>query len=461
MTAPRTTQGNGEAAAAGTEAAAAFVRPAIEEERSGSGAAAGGADAGNTRTETARRRYYVAWTWMLAIALAGVVIFLLNILAIPVGIIIWTAVFVFILHGIVDRLERHGVNRILGTTVSYVVMFGVLALIGFLIFSPSFGVGAQLNQLGAQLPDILNQASTWANGQYVRYEDALQNDAVRSWVQSALAELESSGAKVASMSAQTVVTAGTNIVNTLITVGFALVVAFWMLIELPRLGREASRFVGDAHQEDFRMIGITVNRVMGGYIKATLIQCALIGVGCGVLYAIIGLPSSGALGAITGILNIIPIVGPWLGGALAFIASVFVDPFTAVVALVGTIVIQQVVYTFISPKIMGDSVDIHPALTIIALCAGSAIGGAGGSVMGALIGALLSIPLIAVAKSLFVYYFEKKTGRRLVSEEGVFFKGDTGGNDAADPVADAAASAPRRWTERRSRRGHGKRAGRR
>ncbi|MDD6289173.1 MAG: hypothetical protein PUA57_03110, partial [Eggerthellales bacterium] len=120
MAEPRTNQEDGKAAAAGSQAAAAFVRPVVE--KSDSPAAC------DARTETARRRYYIAWTWVLAIALAGVVIFLLNILAIPVGIVIWTAVFVFILHGIVDRLERCGVNRILGTTASYIIMFAVIAL---------------------------------------------------------------------------------------------------------------------------------------------------------------------------------------------------------------------------------------------------------------------------------------------------------------------------------------------
>ena len=56
--------------------------------------------------------------------------------------------------------------------------------------------------------------------------------------------------------------------------------------------------------------------------------------------------------------------------------QIFISPWAALFALVGTIAIQQVVYTFVSPKIMANSVDVHPALTIIALMAGSAIGGA-------------------------------------------------------------------------------------
>ena len=119
------------------------------------------------------------------------------------------------------------------------------------------------------------------------------------------------------------------------------------------------------------------------------------------------------------------------------------SPIVAVASLVGTIVIQQVVYTFISPKLMGESVDIHPALTFIALMAGSGVGTAMGGLTGALVGALLSIPLVAIAKSIFVYYFEKRTGRRIVSEDGVFFKGaPIADEDKFDPIADATSPVP-------------------
>ena len=55
---------------------------------------------------------------------------------------------------------------------------------------------------------------------------------------------------------------------------------------------------------------------------------------------------------------------------------------------------------------------------------------------GSIVGMLVSIPAVAAAKSLFVYYFEKKTGRIIVSEDGVIFKGEPSGTEV-NPVADA------------------------
>ena len=390
----------------------------------------------------ARRRFLTVWTIVGAILLTGVLVYLFNLLSVPVGIVIWTVVIVFCLRGPVNKLEKLGVPRLAGTAIAYVLMFVVLALVGLLMFSPAFGVGDQFTNLIQSVPGYIQTIANWGNDLYARYADVLQNDTVQGWITDAFNALVAWASTFARDSASGVVAIGTGVVNTFVALGFALVVAFWMLMELPDLGRESERLVGPKHREDLEMLHVTFTRVMGGYIKGTLLQCAIIGVGCVVLFGVIGIPNYAALGGIAGLLNIIPIVGPWLGGALAAVVGVFVSPWIALVALLGTIAIQQIVYTFVSPKIMANSVDVHPALTLIALMAGSAIGGAMSGFTGSLVGMLASIPAVAVAKSVFVYCFEKRTGRQLVAKDGVFFQGTPADGDAVDPIADAIAPHP-------------------
>ena len=397
------------------------------------------------KTDKARRRFLNVWTIVGAIALTWVVVQLLNILSVPVAIVIWTTIIVFVLRGTVNKLEEIGINRTVGTAIGYVIMFAVLALVAFLLFSPGVGMNTQFANLIENVPVYVQGISDWANDMYARYAYMLEDESVRAFVTDVQASAMDWAGDFAKNSASGAIAFGTGLANAFMAIGFALVVAFWILMQLPQLGRECRRLVGDAHAEDLEMLHITFTRVMGGYIKGTLLQCAIIGVACGVLFAVLGIPNSMALGGITGILNIIPIIGPWLGGGLAAIVGIFVSPLVAVIAILGTIVIQQFVYTFISPKIMSDSVDIHPALTLIALMAGSALGGAMGGLSGSLVGMLASIPAVAVAKSVFVYYFEKRTGRRLVSKDGVFFLGTPSPSedgDAPNPIADATSPHP-------------------
>ena len=397
------------------------------------------------KTDKARRRFLNVWTIVGAIALTWVVVQLLNILSVPVAIVIWTTIIVFVLRGTVNKLEEIGINRTVGTAIGYVIMFAVLALVAFLLFSPGVGMNTQFANLIENVPVYVQGISDWANDMYARYAYMLEDESVRAFVADVQASAMDWAGDFAKNSASGAIAFGTGLANAFMAIGFALVVAFWILMQLPQLGRECKRLVGDAHAEDLEMLHITFTRVMGGYIKGTLLQCAIIGVACGILFAVLGIPNSMALGGITGILNIIPIIGPWLGGGLAAIVGIFVSPLVAVIAILGTIVIQQFVYTFISPKIMSDSVDIHPALTLIALMAGSALGGAMGGLPGSLVGMLASIPAVAVVKSVFVYYFEKRTGRRLVSKDGVFFLGTPSSSedgDAPNPIADATSPHP-------------------
>ena len=388
------------------------------------------------KTLKSRRRLYTGvFIIVLAILLylAGQV---LNILASPIAIIVWTTIIVFCLKGPVNNLEKKGLPRVWGTCISFLLLVVVLVLLFWLLFSPSLGLGGQFASLIETIPSQINDLTHWLNQMYDQYSYIFQDDRVNSWINDTLSAIGGWFSSIASVSAEGVVNAGSSVANTALIIGFSLVVSFWVLIELPALGREINRLFGPRYQDDLNIIYLTGTRVMGGYIKGTLLQCLLIGVGCGIGYAVMGIPSAAALGVITGLLNIIPVIGPWLGGAVAALISLFVSPLIALVSLIYTIVVQQVVYTFISPKIMGNSVDIHPALVILALMTGSALGFAVSGFLGSIVGMLVSIPAVAAAKSLFVYYFEKKTGRIIVSEDGVIFKGEPSGTEV-NPVADA------------------------
>ena len=390
-----------------------------------------------------RKRALVIWALVGVCVLFYVFGFVLDILSVPVSIIIWCLVFVFCLNPIVDKLEKHGVGRTLGTLVAYLALILILIVMGWIMFAPSIGASSQFAALAASLPGYAQSVMDGAYALSQQYADFLKDETVRSWIQQVSDSLSGFLGNFANVAGASIMGFGSFVANTAMIIGFALVISFWILMELPQINQEMHRLVKPERRDDLDLFAGTMVSVIGGYLKATLLQCLIIGLGCGIGYTILGLPSPAALGIITGILNIIPVVGPWLGGIVAAAVGITVSPITAVIAIAIAVVIQQIVYTFVSPMLMSDSVDIHPVLVIFGLTCGSAIGGAMAGLAGSILGMLASIPMIAAAKALFVYYYELRTGRRIVSPDGVFFKGAVSeDSEEFNPTMDASAPMP-------------------
>ncbi|MCL1797899.1 MAG: AI-2E family transporter [Eggerthellaceae bacterium] len=389
-----------------------------------------------------QRNFFRVWTIIGLVLLIVALGYVLQTLSMPLAVIVWTAIIVFCLRTPVRYLEEKGLNRLWGTTIAYIGMLALLAAFGILLFSPVFGISDQYTSLIEHIPAYFQQIVDWFNEIYAAYFGLLQNDFMESWVNEATSTLTTWASQLAKISADGLVSFGSSVLSLSLVIILALIIAFWILLDLPALGRECRRLVSGKHEQDAEMLHVTFTRVIGGFIKATLVAATINGVCCGIAIAIIGLPNAGALAGIIGLLNIIPILGSWLAAILVAIVGMFVSPWVALIAFIVTVAIQLFVAAFVTPKLMADSVDVHPAVIFIALMVGSAIGALMGGLMGSLVGVLVSIPAAAAFKSIFVYYFEKKTGRQIVAEDGVFFKGIPARCEDAEkinPIADATS----------------------
>lgn len=129
----------------------------------------------------------------------------------------------------------------------------------------------------------------------------------------------------------------------------------------------------------------------------------------------------------TGIMHLVPVVGPWVSAAIATVLGFMFSPMLALWTLIVTMVAQNVTDNVISPKVMQSSVQVHPIMSLTALVIGSALMGP--------IGMIIAIPLCAALKGIFVYYFENETGRQLVAYDGAVFKGTPYRDADGNPVA--------------------------
>ena len=388
-----------------------------------------------------RLALFVVWTIFGVGALVYFAGGAIGILAVPLGIVVWTAIFVFTLRGPVNKMADAGLPRILAVAIAFIVLIVCVVVLIMLVLRV-LNVGDQIMDMMSGFGSYMQSLQDYYYSLESAYPAVFSDPAVVSIMESAMDSLNNIGESAISALAESVISLTGFAVNTIMCLLFALVVSFWLLLELPRLGDEINRLLGEGHAETVDFLNETFSRVLGGYIKGMVLQCGIIMVGCGICFYFIGVPSWAALAFLVGLCNVLPVLGQWIGMLLVLVLCLFGDPVTAVLALIAAFVVQRIVYTAIYPKIMADSVDVHPVLIIIAMMIGYALGGHMDGLIGGFLGIIIAIPLAAVAKAIFVYYFERKTGRHLVAEDGVFFKGTPNEDIVPDPRRNATAPSP-------------------
>ena len=133
-----------------------------------------------------------------------------------------------------------------------------------------------------------------------------------------------------------------------------------------------------------------------GYMRGQFIDAVLVGLMVGVSLTVVGVDFAPVIGIATGIGNLIPYIGPIVSYVLTVaVCVVNGDIGRLVVAAAVLLVIQFVDGQVINPKILSDSVEVHPILVLVALTAGGRLGG--------VLGMFIAVPCAALAK----IYFEK------------------------------------------------------
>ncbi len=126
---------------------------------------------------------------------------------------------------------------------------------------------------------------------------------------------------------------------------------------------------------------------LGTYVRGELLLMTSIGVLAGLGYWAIGLPYPLALGALAGLLEFVPMVGPTLGAIPAVLVALAISPTTALLVVLYSVVIQVTENNILVPRMMGKSVGVSPVMVIVAIFAFTSLLG--------IAGALLAIPLAA------------------------------------------------------------------
>jgi len=338
----------------------------------------------------------MSWSVIGMLILAAIGLYVIGRISSAIVPLALAVVIVVVLKGSVNRFEGMGMKRGWAVGLAYLVSAGLSALAGVFIIPPLIDQGRQFviefpkyyERVYELWIDLQTQSASWT---------------LPVWVEDALANAQESISGVlldwSQQAASGLFTAGSQVIGLVFNVVLALVIAFYLLRDLPRIREGLINMLPERQRSDARKLYVRIVVVIGGYLKGQLIISAFVGLLSAIGLGLLGVPFALFIGLLVGVFNIVPYLGPVVGSVVAAISAAFVDPWLALWAVLLLVAVQQVEGLFLSPRIMSEQVDLHPVLVILSMLVG-------GTLLG-FVGLLIAIPIAAAGKGVLSFFFEK------------------------------------------------------
>jgi len=375
------------------------------------------------------------------------------IVLVVVGIFVWrlgamwppviiALVLAYLLSPIVDLTERHlpfgtrESRRMIGTVLGFVVAILAVVVV-LLIIVPA--IGSQLRQFGDALPALYKQIEDLIN-------DLLTTPIVIGRQTILLQEVFGTAEdveRVFTLAERDVATAARSLLAPLATpvlgaLGSAvsgilsailiLTMVFYLMRDGPRFTEAFFQHVPEQYHSDLRYLLHRLGEIWNAYLRGQLALCLAMGTVVFVAASLLGLRNPVVLGLLSAVLEFIPNLGPALALIPAALFALFFPSqtiaglegvFFMLVVIVVWTGLQNLEAVFLVPRIMGNSLDLHPFIVIVAVIGGATLAGA--------LGVILAAPVLASLRLLGNYLVLKLKQ----PEPGPFFYADVGVKDEA------------------------------
>jgi len=201
------------------------------------------------------------------------------------------------------------------------------------------------------------------------------------------------------------------------------VLSFFMLKDAALFEQEIVSFMPTERlRKRVHWLLLDVSRTLAAYIRAQLTACLVVWMLVTAGVAVIGVPYALVLGAVAGVLEFVPMVGPLISATVICSLGLTASWQTAVLAGLFLLVLRIVQDYVIYPKIVGHGIKIHPLVVVIAILCGAEIGG--------LIGVFLAVPVVGLMMVGYNHYLAYKGIQRL----------EVAPDSTAEPAGEAEAS---------------------
>jgi predicted PurR-regulated permease PerM len=303
-------------------------------------------------------------------------------------------IMVYLLNPIVSGLERRGVRRGWGSLIVYLIFLAVVGTaLSFLV--PL--VATQVQEFADAAPSIFREVGRSVQDVFDRFGVQLAPTAPAS-------------ESVLDFFGRLVSVTGT-ILNVILVFVLGPILAFYLLVDLPKVRRGIQALIPARRRDEVQHVGRKIGQAIGSFFRGQLLVALFVGIVSALGLWFVGLPFWALVGLVSGLFNLIPLIGPIIGTLLAVLVATTTETSGGVLALdpglplalgsaIVLLTVQQIDNHILSPNIVGRTVRLHPVTVMLGLLAGATLLG--------LWGMLLAVPVMASVKILMLHVWDTR-----------------------------------------------------
>ncbi len=300
----------------------------------------------------------------------------------------------WLLNPIVTKMSKKGIPRIIGSLIVYLI-FLIFIYVFLRILIPT--LYTQVNDLIATLPAILDKFKTFAN------------DFVN---QISITGVDLTGIKdnlfgsignylvdfTNSLPNSLMATLG-NLVSGIGTVLISLVVGLYMLFDFDAIAKHFLKLVPNKNKYEIEVLLTDIGREVRKTVSGTLLVALMVLVCDSIGFAIIGLNAALLFGVFCGLTDLIPYIGPYIGGAAAVVVGFAQGSIVGIAVLIVCVIVQLVENYILQPIVMSKTTQLHPVTIIVGLLIFSYYFG--------IVGMIIATPCMSLLKVIFRFIIKK------------------------------------------------------
>jgi predicted PurR-regulated permease PerM len=316
--------------------------------------------------------------WSVALGVILVVLWFMGDVLLP---FVLGSAIAYFLDPVADRLERLGLSRAMSTAAITVVAILIFVIMALLVIPTLI---SQALNLFAVAPDLTKRLGAFLTE---RFPSILEDGStLRNSITSLGTLVQERGGELLN----TALSSAAGIINIIMLFVIVPVVAVYMLLDWDRMVAHVDSLLPRDHAHVVRRLARDIDKTLASFIRGMGTVCLILGTYYAIALMLVGLQFGLVVGFIAGLVTFIPYLGALIGGALALGLALFQfwGDWLSIGLVAGIFVIGQVIEgNVLTPKLVGNSVGLHPVWLILSL-----------SVFGTLfgfVGMLVAVPVAA------------------------------------------------------------------